>query len=257
MCETFFAHTRGGDTVAKAVTSELASTEAGRIKSRRGHRFATATLGVLALTTGVTATVDAALQTASADSVTNAGRLAITLAARDGFKLDTCGTSNTSDTQENTGNTSSDSTQDNTDNTGATTEAGDATTTTITFTEEPANIELAITDNVDNYYDSSSIEDLSGDSLDDLVNNDNLGELISEPGEDLEDSVPRLDEASGVEIGTIMERRAEILEEWNQFLHDNPRLAPQRELQIQWAREPYEDDVVDVNDDDGIWQEIL
>lgn len=57
--------------------------------AKRGRRSAAVALGALALTSGVTAAIDAT----SNGAQLRAGRLTIALSAHDGFKLDTCTTS--------------------------------------------------------------------------------------------------------------------------------------------------------------------
>ncbi|MBY0387552.1 MAG: hypothetical protein K2X56_05460 [Mycobacterium pseudokansasii] len=100
---------------ASAARSDLPRPYSRAAKGRRGTRGAAAALGAVALTSGVTAAIDAARD----GTQISAGRLAITLTAHGGFKLDTCttnGSSNspiTSSTTQDLSNsiTISDSTQ--------------------------------------------------------------------------------------------------------------------------------------------------
>ncbi|WP_136624903.1 hypothetical protein [Mycobacterium attenuatum] len=87
------------------------STRAARV--RRGTQGAAATLGALALASGVTAAIDAIGSSTQFNAGINAGRLAITLTAHGGLKLDTCSNSNSGYT-ENSGDSNSSTTSNNT-----------------------------------------------------------------------------------------------------------------------------------------------
>lgn len=142
-----------------------ADAAAGRMKARRSKlqrrtQAATAALGALALASGVTAALDAIIAADSGSSHIGVGRLAITLAARDGFKLDSC-TSATSDLTDSstTNSTQSDATATNTqdvdvaDTPAATAQIGNGGTELPTVLEYRPTINLP----ADHYdYDDSS-----------------------------------------------------------------------------------------------------
>lgn len=98
-------------------------------KGRRGKRGAAAALGALALTSGVTAAIDATRD----GTQISAGRLAITLTAHGGFKLDTC-TTNGSSYSDGNGSSNSSTTSNTTQDFGTSTTTSDSTQTSGTGT---------------------------------------------------------------------------------------------------------------------------
>ncbi|VBA58615.1 hypothetical protein LAUMK41_03067 [Mycobacterium attenuatum] len=132
--------------------------------SRRRRRIATATLGALAFSSGITGALNAG---GSANSYTGVGRLALTLIAHDGFKLDSC-TANTNDNPVNdlTDNSLVNSLQndtttvtadfgDNGESSSATQLADAATDLVVDLGERPVITRAA---NFDDYDDSSDDE---------------------------------------------------------------------------------------------------
>ncbi|VAZ63215.1 hypothetical protein LAUMK4_05119 [Mycobacterium persicum] len=89
-------------------------------KSRRGTRAAGLALGALAITSGVSGVLDVSTATTNGPNV-SVGRLAITLTANHGFKLDTCTAGNSGIAQGDNTNSGNSSNIDSSDGTGATT----------------------------------------------------------------------------------------------------------------------------------------
>ncbi|VBA58491.1 hypothetical protein [Mycobacterium attenuatum] len=90
--------------------SEAGGARLTKRRRRRRRQAATAALGVLTLTSGVAVALDAITPISPSSSPISAGRLTISLAARDGFKLDSC----TSATNEPTDSRTTNSTQSDT-----------------------------------------------------------------------------------------------------------------------------------------------
>ncbi|VBA55749.1 hypothetical protein [Mycobacterium pseudokansasii] len=108
--------------ISNANRSEISPTPAqtpGAPRQRR-TRNALIALGVLALSSGVTAAINAT----GASATTDIGRLTITFTSHDGFKLDTC-------TNDNSSNTISSGTDNNLTTPSTTTQDTTATTTNI------------------------------------------------------------------------------------------------------------------------------
>ncbi|WP_156897762.1 hypothetical protein [Mycobacterium kansasii] len=103
------AHARGSDSAPGHVRLT---------KSRRGTRAAGLALGALAITGGVTGVLDASSATTNGPTVT-VGRLAITLTANHGFKLDTCTAGNSGIAQGDNTNSGNSSNIDSSEGTGA------------------------------------------------------------------------------------------------------------------------------------------
>ncbi|ORB89922.1 hypothetical protein LAUMK42_05190 [Mycobacterium persicum] len=87
-------------------------------KSRRGTRAAGLALGALAITSGVSGVLDFSTATTNGPNV-SVGRLAITLTANHGFKLDTCTAGNSGIAQGDNTNSGNSSNIDSSDGTGA------------------------------------------------------------------------------------------------------------------------------------------
>ncbi|VBA57541.1 hypothetical protein LAUMK191_04073 [Mycobacterium attenuatum] len=100
------------------------SRPAGAVSSQRARRSAIVALGTLALTSGIAAAVDTATDSATNISI---GRLAITLTSHDGFKLDTC-TSSNSNFSNNENSSNSTPITDNQDSSNATSIANNENT---------------------------------------------------------------------------------------------------------------------------------
>ncbi|EUA05828.1 hypothetical protein I546_5976 [Mycobacterium kansasii 732] len=109
---------------ASATGSDSAPGHIRLTKSRRRMRAASLALGALAITGGITGVLDASTATTSGPTI-SVGRLAISLTANHGFKLDTCtGTAGNTDnpiTQGDNGNSANSSNTDSSNGNGGNT----------------------------------------------------------------------------------------------------------------------------------------
>ncbi|AGZ54337.1 hypothetical protein B1T45_10140 [Mycobacterium kansasii] len=166
------------DNTADDAESGSAQPKAGTGKSRRGRLAAGATLGALALTSGIAGIVDTSAATTANGLDVNVGRLTITLASHGGFKLDSC-TSNTNDTSgsslSGTSSNSNDTTATTQDSTTATSNSGgvnepptDIQTNVIPGDDQPAGPQVTSSTSAAGGYDedyfssSESDDDSSG-----------------------------------------------------------------------------------------------
>ncbi|VBA52760.1 hypothetical protein LAUMK191_02563 [Mycobacterium attenuatum] len=182
-------------------------------------RCAAMALGALALTSGVTGTVDAMIPTADGATI-GAGRLTIALAARHGFKLDTCTTSGSNDDNStiNQGATTTDFPNDT-----AGTDAGNSGNSNTISSYEPidvvgegglnaANTEMVeIPDNptdATNIIVDDNINIVPG-GLDNVLDDNNVGVannnnnvVLQAPGIMWPDDFPRWANLNGYDPGT-------------------------------------------------------
>lgn len=165
MCRPPCPLARQDDAVASAGASGLAPAKTRRTPSPPRRRIATAALGALALTCGVTGTVDALHRNAGSAPTISAGRLAIRMAtAHDGFKLDSCSTDTTgssttgSSTDTSTTNSSADPNQSGSLTTSTNDQAATAPIPTDNDTPEVPNV-VVLTRPENFWNEDSSSED--------------------------------------------------------------------------------------------------
>lgn len=168
------------ENTADDAESGSAQPKVGTAKSRRGRLAAGATLGALALTSGIAGIVDASSPTTANGLGVDVGRLTITLASHGGFKLDSC-TSNTNDTSGSslsggTSSNSNDTTATTQDSTTATSSSGganeppaDTQTIVVPSNDQPTGPQVTFStgaaggsDEYDYYSPSDSDDDSSG-----------------------------------------------------------------------------------------------